>query len=52
MRFRVGKDACFKSGGSKGGMKIGGLKGPYYMLYYIEAYFRHLTFLHPKLSAL
>ena len=32
---------------STGGMKVGGLKDPEYVLYYIGTYFLYPTFLHP-----
>ena len=35
------------SGGSKGGMKVGGLKDPLYTLYHSGTYFLYPTFLHP-----
>ena len=34
------------SGGSKGGIKLGGLKDPYCRFYHIGAYFLYPTYLH------
>ena len=39
------------SGGSKGGLKVGGLRDPWYILYYGGAYVLYATFLHPNFGA-